>query len=145
MNKKAKDLKMFKSNFANPHGLGNVLNVSTAKDMMILCRYAVENDAFRKVMSTKEYRCELYEENLQSIGSRVWKNTNKLIDMGWEGIKTGHTPSAGCCLAGLKNGIYTVVLNSSTIESRFEDTMEIYRWYQTKGVVAIKSSKELSV
>jgi D-alanyl-D-alanine carboxypeptidase (penicillin-binding protein 5/6) len=68
MNKKAKDLKMFKSNFVNPHGLGNVLNVSTAKDMMILCRYAVANDTFRKIMSTKEYHCELYEENLQSIG-----------------------------------------------------------------------------
>ena len=49
--------------------------------------------------------------------------------MGWEGIKTGHTPSAGSCLASLKNGIYTVVLNSSNIENRFEDTVEIYRWY----------------
>ncbi len=46
---------MMKSNFANPHGLGNVLNVSTAKDMMILSRYAVENEDFRKIMSTKEY------------------------------------------------------------------------------------------
>ncbi len=53
MNRKAKELKMSKTNFANPHGLGNVLNVSTARDMMILSRYAVENIEFRKVMSTK--------------------------------------------------------------------------------------------
>lgn len=44
---------MLKTNFANPHGLGNVLNVSTAKDMMILSRYAVENEDFRKIMSTR--------------------------------------------------------------------------------------------
>ena len=58
--------------------------------------------------------------------------------MGWEGIKTGHTPSAGSCLASLKNGIYTVVLNSSTMESRFEDTVEIYRWYQAKRFLSPK-------
>ena len=28
-----------------------------------------------------------------------WKNTNKLLDQGFEGIKTGHTETAGPCLA----------------------------------------------
>jgi D-alanyl-D-alanine carboxypeptidase len=46
---------MLKTNFANPHGLGNVLNVSTAKDMMTLSRYVVENEDFRKIMSTQEF------------------------------------------------------------------------------------------
>ncbi len=46
---------MHKTNFANPHGLGNVLNVSTAKDMILLVRHAVENEGFRKVMSTKDF------------------------------------------------------------------------------------------
>lgn len=32
---------MFKTNFANPHGLVNVLNLSTAKDIMTLSQYAV--------------------------------------------------------------------------------------------------------
>jgi hypothetical protein len=43
-----------------------------------------------------------------------WKTTNKLIENGWEGIKTGQTNTAGCCLASLKNGIYIVLLNSAT-------------------------------
>lgn len=52
-----------------------------------------------------------------------WKNTNRLIDYGWEGVKTGHTNSAGCCLASLKNGIFIIVLNSSTTDTRFDDTV----------------------
>lgn len=44
MNRKANELKMTKTHFANPHGLSNALNVSTAKDMMILCRYVENND-----------------------------------------------------------------------------------------------------
>jgi len=64
--------------------------------------------------------CEVYdEEGVQAKGTRTWKNTNRLIDAGWEGMKTGHTPSAGCCLASLKDGVFIVVLNSSSIENRF--------------------------
>ena len=34
--------------------------------------------------------------------------------MGWQGLKTGQTPAAGCCLASVKNGIFIVLLNSAT-------------------------------
>lgn len=34
---------MFKTSFANPHGLANVLNFSTALDVLILSRYVCEN------------------------------------------------------------------------------------------------------
>ena len=43
MNKKAKELKMIKTIFANPHGLTNSLNVSTAKDIMMLSKYSMQN------------------------------------------------------------------------------------------------------
>jgi len=44
---------MTKTNFSNPHGLGNALNVSTAQDVMTLAKYAVCNEEFRTIMSTK--------------------------------------------------------------------------------------------
>lgn len=44
---------------------------------------------------------------------RLWQNTNKLLMKDWEGVKTGHTSSAGNCLSSLKDGIFIVVLNSS--------------------------------
>lgn len=43
MNKLAKELKMYKTSFVNPHGLANALNFSCAKDMLELTRYACNN------------------------------------------------------------------------------------------------------
>jgi len=34
---------MNKTSFANPHGLVNILNVSTPCDMLILCKYCCKN------------------------------------------------------------------------------------------------------
>lgn len=43
---------MYRTSFANPHGLANVLNFSTASDMLTLSRYACANPSFRKIMNT---------------------------------------------------------------------------------------------
>jgi D-alanyl-D-alanine carboxypeptidase len=48
---------MYRTSFANPHGLANVLNFSTAKDMLELCKYACGNKDFRKIMNTEVYEC----------------------------------------------------------------------------------------
>lgn len=47
MNKKAKELGMNKTVFTNPHGLSNILNVSSAKDMLTLSIYCYKNKQFR--------------------------------------------------------------------------------------------------
>lgn len=52
------------------------------------------------------------------------------------GIKTGQTPSAGACLASYKDGVIIVVLNSSSSEARFDDTVKIfdnYRFWKKHG------------
>ena len=48
---------MYRTNFANPHGLANVLNFSTASDMMILSKYACSNRDFKRIMNTEDYSC----------------------------------------------------------------------------------------
>src|SRR5699024_6625114 len=48
MNEKAKWLGMINTNFTNPHGLHDETHYSTAYDMAILMRYAMNNEAFRK-------------------------------------------------------------------------------------------------
>lgn len=40
----------------------------------------------------------------------VWKNTNKLLWKGWEGVKTGTTENAGHCFIGkYENNIYALL------------------------------------
>ena len=60
MNKKAKELNLLKTTFTNPHGLANILNVSSAKDIMNLCRYSYKNAMFREIMSKEEYKAIFY-------------------------------------------------------------------------------------
>lgn len=94
---------MTKTSFTNPHGLANVLNVSSAKDLLILSRYSYENPLFRKIINCEEYRAQYYEEDMQKTHClKLWKNTNKLLSLGWEGIKTGQTQPAGACLASVR-------------------------------------------
>lgn len=51
MNRKAKDLGMNKTVFTNPHGLANILNVSSAKDVLTLAIYATRNPHFSQIMN----------------------------------------------------------------------------------------------
>lgn len=49
MNKKAKELKMSKTVFTNPHGLANISNISTAKDILALSKYCYGNKSFKQI------------------------------------------------------------------------------------------------
>lgn len=46
---------MINSNFANPHGLSNINNYSTADDVCKLSIEAMKNQTFREVVGTKKY------------------------------------------------------------------------------------------
>lgn len=87
MNEKARLLGMSGTHFANPHGLDAAQHYSTARDLAILARYAMENALFAQTVATKTTR----------IGTRVFTNHNKLLWRvdGAQGVKTGYTRAAG--------------------------------------------------
>jgi len=93
MNQKAYDLGMSHTIFYNPHGLeedSGVGNTSTALDMAILMRYALQNDTFKEIIGTKSYTAKT------SGKTYVWQNKNKLLKS-YEyqiGGKTGFTEKA---------------------------------------------------
>lgn len=49
----------------------------------------------------------------------VYLNTNKLLEDGFDGIKTGITDSAGPCLAASYKDFIVVVLNSKSMSDRW--------------------------
>ena len=87
MNQKAAELGLASTHFANPNGLDDEGNYSTARDLAKLSCYAMENPVFHQVVSTKAY----------AFGERSLTNHNKLLWRyeGTVGIKTGYTKAAG--------------------------------------------------
>lgn len=94
MNKKAEEIGMTNTTFQNPHGLDDHENHrSTAHDMALLMRYAMNNKIFKEISGTKVYRMKHPEEKWD----RVWKNKNKLLTTLYAyctGGKTGYTKLA---------------------------------------------------
>jgi D-alanyl-D-alanine carboxypeptidase len=76
MNQKAKQIGMLNTHFSNPHGLDDKMNhYSTAFDMALLTRYAMNNPFYRKIAGTKVYRTP----NPTEDWDRVWRNKNRLL------------------------------------------------------------------
>jgi len=53
MNRLASEMGLFNTNFANPHGLMNKYNKSSAEDIAKLASISMENESFKKIVSTK--------------------------------------------------------------------------------------------
>lgn len=90
MNEKAKILGMNDTIFRNPSGLDEEDggNISSAYDMALLMRYAMNNETFAKIVSSEYYD---FKKGVR------WKNKNKLLFTydKTTGGKTGFTKHAG--------------------------------------------------
>ena len=113
MNETARKIGAFNSNFVNPHGLHDDNHYTTAYDLALISCYAMKNDNFRKIVSTKSIKIPFTTRNYD----RHLLNKNKMLKEfdGSTGIKTGYTKRAGRCLVSscLRNGmeLICVVLN----------------------------------
>lgn len=128
MNTKAKELGLNNTNFVTPHGLDSDKHYSTAYDLAILTDYALNNEIFKKIVSTKRTTIIL-NGNSQEI-----TNTNELLDVypGIYGVKTGFTFNAGRCLVtSYKDDtfdIINVVLGANSKSIRSKDTKNIINY-----------------
>ncbi len=125
MNATAKKCGAFNSNFTNPHGLHDENHYTTALDLALITRYALQNFTFAKIVQTKSY----VATELTSGEKRVWKNKNKMIFNydGATGVKTGYTKKAGRCLVSSANRkgmeVISVVLNVSNMFERSQQLL----------------------
>lgn len=98
MNEKAQELGMTNSYFVTPNGLDRDGNGSCALDLARLAQYALQNDAFLKIVSTGSYTFSEVD------GSATYTVTNHDAFLtqrkGALGIKTGFTGAAGYCFVG---------------------------------------------
>lgn len=101
MNARAVELGMGNTHFVTPSGLDSQNadgrgHYSTAYDMALLARAALQNQRFRELCSSSSYQVEFVEP----VKSVTYTNHNKLLTQypGCVGVKTGFTKQAGRCL-----------------------------------------------
>ena len=146
MNAKAKELGCTNTNFVNPNGEHDENHYSTARDLAIIARYAMQNEEFRKLVSTTSYK--LPATNKYDKEDRLFTTTNSLLVTNNNsrsdnyyykyaiGIKTGFTTPAGNCLvAAASKGdleLLTVVLGGGQtdegLSERYVDTINLFEY-----------------
>jgi D-alanyl-D-alanine endopeptidase (penicillin-binding protein 7) len=132
MNRKAAELGMKQSHFADPTGL-NSDNVSTAEDLVKMVKAAYQYPEIRKCSTSQSLDVPVY--GLRRLVE--FRNTNILIrkaDDEWDiGLsKTGYISEAGRCLVmQAKIGeqpLIIVLLDSYGKSSRIADAQRIRKW-----------------
>ncbi len=111
MNEKAKSIGALNTNFINPNGLPNEEHITTAYDLALIGRYAMENEKFRSIVKNYTYTIPITNKKTEP---RPLKSANRLlystekIDVdgkltpikydGVNGVKSGYTVAAQQCL-----------------------------------------------
>ncbi|MGE0400594.1 MAG: D-alanyl-D-alanine carboxypeptidase family protein [Kofleriaceae bacterium] len=129
MNKVAKDLHLKRTKFTDTSGLRG--NVSTAREMAIALRAALEDDVLRAIMHTS-WAEVVAKDNYPKIG---YGNTNQPLVVNKYNVvggKTGYTRSAGYCfITGAKFDGREVVMAFLGAEgklTRFGDFNRVASW-----------------
>ncbi len=122
------------THFMNPDGYDQELHLTTARDLAVMFRAALQDETFRKIIKTASYR--LPETEMSP--ARDIQNLNLHIQSGSKypykysiGGKTGSTSGAGYCLveAAEKDGVtlIAVILNSNQY-ARWPDTSRLFEY-----------------
>ena len=145
MNTRAEELGCTGTHFANAHGLHRDDHYTTAHDIYLFVKAAMEYKVFREIVKLEKYTVPA--TNLSD--SRTFHTTNALLS-NWKyigytysnaiGIKTGHTPEAGQCLVSAAvdgdRTLISVVLGAeivkrsdgTTDQKSFPESKRLLQW-----------------
>ena len=134
MNKKAEELGCTDSNFVNPHGLPDPDHYTSAYDMALIARAAINNDIFRQITGTRTY--VIPPTNIQEE-TRYLANHHKFVNgaRDYEGViggKTGYTSKALYTLVTFaeRDGLtlISVIMHCDSIANEYSDTANLLNY-----------------
>lgn len=159
MNEKATEIGCTFTHFVNPNGTHDTDHYSTAYDLALIAKYAMQNQTFRQIVSTTSYQLpatDKYKNNdrlFTTTNSLLIVNNNNRADNYYykyaTGIKTGFTTPAGNCLIASANKdgleLLTVVLGAgdtkSGLSARYIDTINLFEYgYDTYTLIEVVKS-----
>lgn len=120
MNDKAISLNLQNTHFADPAGLIDRGDYTTALDLAKLSSYALKNKTFAEIVATKE----ILISDVSGENNYKLLNLNKLLGInGVTGVKTGYTDEAGQVLVTSKTeDDHTIIIVVMDSLDRFSDT-----------------------
>ena len=120
MNRRARQLGLENTHYANPIGLDQEGNYSSARDLVTLATVLRTNTFFKKIVDSPSGTLKT------GVHPRTFKNRNRLVaQYPWvNGVKTGHTRGAGYVLvgSGSRNGIQLISAVLGTPRETARDT-----------------------
>jgi D-alanyl-D-alanine carboxypeptidase (penicillin-binding protein 5/6) len=132
MNSYALRLEMLDTNYVNSTGLPNQNHYTTAADLAKLTRSLIEK-------FPEKYKW--YSQKKFTFNGITQYNRNKLLwqDKSVDGLKTGHTESAGYCLVASakrnKMRLISIVLGTNSVKERVQESQKIlnfgFRFFET--------------
>lgn len=136
MNQKAQEIGAVNTHFVNAYGIHDDNHYTTAEDMVIMARYAMQNDKFREIVKTPIYKIPATEKY---TAERNLPNTNLFLssyrsaefyNKNVTGIKTGSTNAAGYCLVASAEAdgteLLTVVFKAPNKSAGYTDTKALF-------------------
>lgn len=130
MNRRAYELGMRNTSFANPHGLDAPGHYTTASDMLVLTRQAMRNPKFAEVTRSKIVVMPAAPDGTARRGT----TTNLMLDWyeGTIGVKTGFTSRALLTYVSVaeREGrrLYAVLLGSEGERGHFADATKLFEY-----------------
>lgn len=130
MNALAKKIGANNSSFKNPNGLDEEGHYTTAIDLAKITQYALKNEEFCKIVSTRLHKAE-YTKTDGELFELEYINHNRLLREfeGCIGVKTGYTKADGRCLvsAAERNGAkyIAVTLNAPDDWAEHKEMLEL--------------------
>jgi D-alanyl-D-alanine carboxypeptidase (penicillin-binding protein 5/6) len=110
MNEKAREIGAVDTHFVNPDGLPAANHYSSAFDMALIARYALQKPVFAEIVKTKERD---FPRSKPDLPNKL-ENINKILGAyeGADGVKTGYTSEAGSTLvaSATRNGRQLIVV-----------------------------------
>ena len=144
MNDKARVIGLENTHFTNPHGLGDDEHYTTAHELAIITRYALENETVRQIAST-------YKKTLpidSDCSPRTLVNHNKMLRLydGAIGVKTGFTKRAGRCLvsAAERDGLTLIAVTLNAPDDWRDHTKMLDLGFDTYESVIVAEAGEFS-
>ncbi|MBA3326968.1 MAG: D-alanyl-D-alanine carboxypeptidase [Solirubrobacterales bacterium] len=128
MNRRAQQLSLDHTSFANPVGLDEAGNHSSAEDLVRLAVILRRNDFFRETVDLPRATLRTGARRRTVVNRNALVRREGFVD----GVKTGRTNQAGYVLVGsaTRDGVTVVsaVLGSPTESARDQDTLALLRY-----------------